>query len=276
MSIEATKLIEFLGYDPKTIDSEEKFKELVEKDYIKRDEAVRDEAIVNTVTGKRIGALETAFKKSLKSVGVEFENAELKDKKIEDYFTIAATKVSARIKEFEGKVSQTNDEAVKEWQDKYSKLEAKANDYKKSWESTQTEFDGFKTAAEEEKKTGKVKQYEQSAWAAYKWPAGIDELKKEGFVSYINKNYKIQLDETGQPFATDKDGNRIKSGKTHGAFKSLEEILIEEGTAKQVYAVTQAQGGFIADRIKQVKQEAEKQQQNISGRRIHPSAVKAI
>lgn len=275
MAIEVTKVIEFLGYDPKTIDSEDKFKELVEKDYIKRDEALKDETIVNTITGKRIGALETAFKKSLKSVGVDFENAELKDKKIEDYFTIAASKISTKIKEFEGMAGQTNDEAVKEWQDKYTKLEAKANDYKKSWESTQTEFDGFRTTVEEEKKTGKVKQYEQSAWAAYKWPAGIDELKKEGFVSYINKNYKIQLDETGQPFATDKDGNRIKSGKTHGAFKSLEEILVEEGTAKQVYAVTQAQGGFV-DRVKAVQQQAQAQQQNISGRRIHPAAMKAI
>lgn len=270
MAVEVEKLIEYLGYDPKTIDTEEKFKEIVEKDYIKRTEVHKDDALVDSVVGKRVGSINTAFKKAVKDMGIELDAAELKDKKIEDYFSVAAAKVNARMKEFEGKIGQPNDEALKEWQEKYAKLESKASDYKKSWESTQSEFDGYKTSVEEEKKTGKVKQYQEQAWSSYKWPAGIDELKKEGFISYIGKSYKVQLDEQGQPFVSDKDGNRIKSGKTHGAFKSLEEILVEEGTAKQVYAVTQSQGSF----PKQVK--AEYKPDPIPGRRVHPAAAKAI
>lgn len=270
MAVEVEKLIEFLGYDPKTIDTEEKFKELVEKDYIKRTEVHKDETLVDSVVGKRIGSISTAFKKAVKDMGIELDSSELKDKKIEDYFTVAASKVSAKMKEFEGKAGQTNDEALKEWQDKYAKLESKANDYKKSWDSTQTEYEGFKAAVEEEKKTGKVKSYQEQAWSAYKWPAGIDELKKEGFVSYINKNYKVQLDEQGEPFVSDKDGNRLKSGKQHGAFKSLEEILVEEGTSKQVYAVTQAQGGFSAQRKQEYKPDP------VPGRKVHPAAARAI
>lgn len=276
MSIEAEKLITYLGYDPKTIDSEEKFKELLDKDYVKRAEVHKDEALVDSVVGKRVGSISTAFKKAVKDMGIELDAAELKDKKIEDYFSVAASKVTAKLKEFESKQGQGNDEVVKEWQDKYSKLEAKANDFKKSWESTQTEFEGFKTTVEEEKKTGKVKQYEQQAWSSYKWPSGIDELKKEGFISYINKKYKVQLDETGQPYPTDVNGNRIKSGKTHGAFKELDEILVEEGTVKQVYAVAQQGAAGVAGRVAQMQQQAQQQQQNITGRRIHPAALKAI
>lgn len=271
--MEINNVFEYIGLDPKEVTDIDKFKEKFDTAFIKRDAVEKDEAIVKAVTGKRIGHIETEFKQAAKAAGIEFEAGELKGKKVEELAELAFSKAKAKFKELESKAGQGNDEAVKEWQDKYAKLEGKANDYKKSWESTQSEYDGFKNQVEQERKDGKVKQYAESSWSNYKWPSGIDELKKEGFISFISKNYKIQLDETGNPFVSDKDGNRIKSGKTHGQFKTLDEILTEEGTKHGVYALTQQGAG--APRIEFARQQSQ-QPQPTQGRKLHPNAARAI
>lgn len=275
--MEPSKIIEYIGFDPKEVDSIEKFTEKFDASFIKRDSVIKDETIVNAITGKRIGSIETELKKQAKAAGIEFEDGELKGKKIEDLAEITFSKVKNKIKDLESKAGQGNDEVIKEWQDKYSKLESKANDYKKSWESTQTEFEGFKVQVDSDNKNRTVNQYIETSWSNYKWPSAIDELKKEGFKAYVGKHYKVQLDEQGQPFVSDKDGNRIKSGKAHGQFKSMDEILIEEGTKHGVYAVTNQQGSaaFMQDRIRATQQQQQQQQQQ-GGRKIHPNAARAI
>jgi hypothetical protein len=66
----------------------------------------------------------------------------------------------------------------------------------------------------------------------------ISDLEKAGFNTIIESKYKFELDEQDQLYPVDaKTGERLKSSKQIGAFKSVDEVIMEEANAQKVYAV---------------------------------------
>jgi len=78
----------------------------------------------------------------------------------------------------------------------------------------------------------------------------------EGFQAKIEKSYQIQLDEKEEPYVTDLKGERIKSTKRAGEFKSLTEVLEEEGMAAKVYAAANNKGPAPINRPTPINQPA--------------------
>lgn len=237
MAIESEKILGYLGYDPKEIDSEEKFKEKFDPDFIKRSEAIKDDKIYSAVVGKINGSLTSAIKQVAKSSGIEFEAGELKSNMPEEVMNIAFGKVQNKMKELEAKAGAGNDEKVKLWEEKYNKLESKANDYKKSLEATANELTTFKTNYETEKKQFKIESELERELAGFKWKAGASDLEKKGFIMDFKENHKLDLDEEGKFYVANAKGERIKSKNKASEFMNLNEVITNYGIEKKVYAV---------------------------------------
>ena len=237
MAIETEKILGYLGVDPKEIDSEEKFKETFDSTFIKRTEITKDPELYKDLVGKFNGSMTTKIKQVAKSAGIEFEQGELKSNMPEEVMNIAFNKVQSRFKELEEKAGAGNDEKVKQWEEKYSKLESKANDYKKSLETTAGELTTFKTNYETEKKQFKIESELERELAGFKWKAGASDLEKKGFVMDFKENHKLDLDEEGKFFVANAKGERIKSKNKASEFMNLNEVITNYGIEKKVYAV---------------------------------------
>ena len=73
-------------------------------------------------------------------------------------------------------------------------------------------------------------------------------MEREGFFARLNKEYRLELDETGRLEVLDTQGKRIPSTKQAHAFKSYEEVLEEQGRALGVWAEN-PQAGKPAGRV---------------------------
>lgn len=232
-------LFDYLGLDATKINSVDDFKTNHDTAFIPMASAENNPDVIKRVSGKIIGSLQTKMGQHFKSRGIEFKPEEIKDKILEDIVDLGLNKMTElstkALTEMEGKLGKPS-EQLAELQGKYGELEKKLKDKDTAILNVQTEFDGFKTQVFTEKKQGKVKQYKESAWGDFKWANGLNELMKEGFQSSIEKKYQVHLDENEEPYVTDIKGERVKSTKKSGDFKSLNEVLEEEGMAAKVYA----------------------------------------
>jgi len=103
--------------------------------------------------------------------------------------------------------------------------------------STKTEFDTFKQQKENEFKNIRLSTIKGEAMKKIKFKSGISEIEKRGFESLIADRYKIDLDDKGEAFISDKEGNRIKSAKVTGTFKNIDDVLAEEAIAAKVIEI---------------------------------------
>lgn len=275
--METNDLLSYLGYKPENFKSVDEFKSKFDEEFIRKSAATNDKEFIDKTFGKIIGGAETAAKKAVKELGLDIAGEELKDKKVDEVFKYLITKVAAtkdeKIKELEDIAKAGSTEAVKVWEDKYGKLQAKFNDVQKLHTSTITEFADFQKKVDDEKKNWTIDSVKEKAWAGFKWANTADDLKKEGFKSLFDKNYKILLDETNTPYIADKSGNRIKSDKKQGEFKSYEEVLELEGIKNGVSAVAPDTGKQPARPATQTTGSV--QQPGLPVRQVHPNAQRA-
>lgn len=246
MAIELKEVLDYMGYEPKDIDSLEKFKEKFDPEFIKRAEVAKDETLVNSVVGKRVATIETALKSAAKAAGIELLSDEIKGKKVEDITGVIFSKLNTRIKELESKSGQGNEEAVREWKEKLEKATGKISDLQSSLSTTTNEFETFKGNIENEKITFKKVSEKERALQNFKWKNGISDIEKEGFNALFDKNYKLDLDEEGKVYIGVQKGDkieRIRNPKKANEFKSIEDVLTDFEIEKGVYAVTGGEKG---------------------------------
>ncbi len=275
MAIETEKILGYLGVDPKEIDSEDKFKETFDSTFIKRSEITKDPELYKDLVGKFNGSMTTKIKQVAKSAGIEFEQGELKSNMPEEVMNIAFNKVQSKLKELEEKAGAGNDEKVKQWEEKYSKLESKANDYKKSLETTANELTAFKTNYETEKKQFKIESELERELAGFKWKAGASDLEKKGFIIDFKENHKLDLDEEGKFFVANVKGERIKSKNKASEFMNLNEVITNYGIEKKVYAVAGDNGNPPPRRPLFGGGNPPQPAAPLAGRTVHPRAQRA-
>lgn len=268
MPVEAKELIEYLGYDPKEIENIESFKEKFDPDFIKKSEVSKDETLVNSVVGKRVVSIQTALKTGAKAIGIDLEGSEIKDKKVEDIASIIFGKIGTQFKTLEGQKGQGNEEATREWKEKYEKLEGRFNDNKKLLDSNVTELENFKSNIETEKKNYKITSTFDKAISQFKWKNGITDVEKEGFITLFNKAHKVDIDDEGVVFVGNEKGERIKNPKKANEFKNIDDLLVDFGTEKGVYAI----GGTQKTGVGQFVQQTKPNTQPAQGRQAHPRA----
>lgn len=236
MNVELKSVLEYLGVDA-SIKTMDEFKTSFEKDHVKIS-AIKDmresnpelKKVFDSVTAPILGKAENKLKGILKEAGLTFEQGELKDKGFEDIANIGLEKIKAKVAELEGKLGQTNDAAVKEWQDKYSKIEKTYHDTKGLLEKTANEYDSFKANSANELKNFKLEIVDKEAISKLKLKGDVKPIELIGFKTLLKESYIKDFDEAGNVVIKDKEGKLIPSKAKSGAFKTLDEVYIEEAT----------------------------------------------
>lgn len=224
----------YLGIEAENIDDfKTKFSEVYDK------KGAADKDAVAQEVGRIRGALDVAIKRMAKEHGIEFEPDELKDKKTEDIVGLSFKKLLSNtdlaIQKIKDESRKSKPAEIQEWESKVAKL----NDKNGQLESTNNLLKDEMSKKEQEflstiKKT-KLGLQEQSLWAGLKFRHDLDELTKKGFISHIKDNYRLDLDDKDSLIITDKDGKFIPDTSKHGAFKSAQQVIMEEGLSKNIF-----------------------------------------
>lgn len=218
--MEIKDLTEYLGIElgeDATIDT---FKESFSSQFVRKDRAADDEEIQKAIFGKQTREFATEVKRAAKESGIELSEEEAK-LPVKDLVRLLPTKKDEfytgqieKLKEGAKKPS----EAVQEWEQKYNQLNNKyedtvslLNNTKSTLEQKEQEFVTFQKNF---KKNEVVKDVWSKANSFISDTAS--ELEKTGFVSYINSNYTIDL-EDDKPIIL-KDGHRIPDPNKAGEF----------------------------------------------------------
>lgn len=281
---ELKEFMKFLGADTekiKTIEDAKKYfePETGKPNFIHKDKLNDYPEILKPLIGKTLGSIETKLKASAKKFAIEFEDDEFKDKSLHEKFEIALNKQAESHKAVVTKLTEDagkgNDDKVKEWESKYSKLESKFSDTKGLLETTSAEFTKFKDESAGQIKGIKLNTLKDQVFNTLKLKQNISEIEKKGFMAHINENYKFDLDDTEKIFVADKDGKRIPSTKQTGAFKDASEILEEEGIKAGVWQINPHQGKAPIQMQSQQHQQVQTQAQQPAKQVLNPRTAAA-
>ena len=242
MAIEKEAL-EYLGITETDLKDIDTFKAKFDSTFVKQSNITEDLEPVKKILGKTFGTLENEVKKIAKAnnLEVDFNSEDLKDSKVTEKFKYVFDKFNESkteyIKDLETKAAQGNDEKVKEWEKKFEKVNQKYKDVEGLLSSTKTEYEQAQQKWSSEIKNTKLNVLTKDAFSKLKLKSDISEFEKKGYYSTINEKYQFDLDETESLIVKTKAGERIKSTKVTGAFKTLDEILEEEAIAGKLIAL---------------------------------------
>lgn len=258
MAIESKDIFNYLGLNEAEITDIEKFKQVFndeEKGFV----PAKDH---KAKIGRSMGEFETKIRSAAKTYIPNFDpkvfEGKQLDEKLQFVFEAQAqsnqsmvSDLTGKVQELESSVNKKKDEVVKEWENRYSQLEKKLKDTEKLHLDTIQEYTGFKSQAEQMVKGVKLDVRKKEAFSSLKLKQNISDLEKAGFNTIIESKYKFELDEQDQLYPVDaKTGERLKSSKQIGAFKSVEEVLMEEAIAQKVYAVQDnKRGGVLPGKV---------------------------
>lgn len=282
--MEAKEIIEYLGFDATKIADLEGFKKAFEPEAGKpvfiRADAVKGSHVYSSIVGELRGSIETKIKATAKKYAIDFTPEELKDKKVEELAELAFEKQAALNKtvvdELTAKVGQGNDEKVKEWESKYTKLEGKFNDTKSLLEKTSTDFTKFQEEVITTSKQRKVNDFKNGVFGKLKFRQNASELEKIGFNAKVAEKYSFDEDDKGEVFIKDaKTGARIGSTKVQGTFKTADEVLEEELIALGLHEKNPAGGRQVGSFGQQNQQQQQAPEKPKTGNRLHPSRAGA-
>lgn len=177
--------------------------------------------------GELNGQVQHAIKKSFKDIGLEVDSAELKDKTTKDLPSIFANAAKAKFTELESQKGATAEEIEKKYQADLDKFKTTLKDKETLLNDVQTQFEGFKTSIEQEKRTGKIQSEFGKSFGSLKFSESIHELAKEGFKAKIATEYQFDLNEEGQHIVKDKEGNLVPSKVKAGSPATYEEVIVD-------------------------------------------------
>lgn len=233
--MEVKDILDYMGIEAKDMDE---FKANFPTKYATEKQAA--EKWLSPEIGKVTNKIKQKLLNKAREDGIEFTNSEFDGKELEDvHFTIAdkkSAKLKAELDELKLKAGQSNEEALKEWQEKFTKATKRASDEEELRKQLASEFDQFKSHSAGEVKNVKVNFKKSDLLGKVKYKPGISELEKEGFLSHIDKNYKFDFDDQDVFFAADVKGNRIRSSKKADEHKSPEEIVNEVASQFKILA----------------------------------------
>lgn len=244
--MELKNILEYQGV-PDTVKTEEEYKVWYEDNYIKKETLLEEltkssvktgffKEVIDKSTGKRIGALSNKVKTNLTKFGIELGD-DMSKKPLEEVIDVAfetfASATKGTIDELTEKANKNSGEQTKELTEKYSKLESKFNDTKKSLTDLSLEYTGFKEKAANDLKGVKIQTIREQALSKVPKRTDIEpktyELMWTGYENTLDKKYKIDLDEAGKDYIADKaTGERLRNPAKAGEFLSIEEVFKQE------------------------------------------------
>jgi hypothetical protein len=235
---EALELVKFLNLDE--AESLDQAKEKFNTSYLKSEE-------LNNKIGRLTGSVAAVVKKAYEPFGVTLSDEDFKTQKIEDVIrgasdkakTFFETQKSEWEKRAEGKGGE---ELVKQWEDKYKKVEKSLLEEKQLKADVLAQFDGFKTQVEVEKKQTKLNGIFEKSLEEIKIDPTTDKYKLKGFKSEFFEKYKIDLEEDSPIIKEIKTGEKLKSSAKAGSYMTVSDVLLKEATEAGIIQKSPHQG----------------------------------
>lgn len=224
----------YLGIEAENIDDfKKKFTEVYDKRGIADKDAIAQEV------GRIKGALDVAVKRMAKEHGVEFAPEELKDKKTEDLVSLTLQKLLSNsemaIQKIKDEARKSKPAEIQEWEMRVTKLNDKIGQLESTNNLLKDEMANKENQFMQTIKKTKLGLQEQSLWSGFKFRHDLDDLTKKGFITHIKENYQIDLDDKDTLVIKDKEGKFIPDTSKHGAFKSAQQVIMEEGMSKNLF-----------------------------------------
>lgn len=199
----------------KTVDE---IHESFQSNFIHKTIAETDPDLTSKIVGKRMGGLQTL---AVREFGLD--SAEVKDKKIEEILSLAASKNKAALEE----ATRLAGGGDSEWQTKYEALNNEYGQIKTMAEKLKEEKDLEIAKKEGEMKGLRLNYSLASVKSSLPYSEDFDDLKKKGLEAHMSEKYKFDFDDEGKVVVTDKAGAKIPNANKTG-FLSVEEVFKTE------------------------------------------------
>jgi hypothetical protein len=232
--MEIKDLLGYLGVS-EDVDTLDAFKAQFNDKFLPTDQAHTNETVVSKVIGKKFGSQKTMAKRLAKEFDLELDD-EVLSKEPEHIFEHIVKAAKTKVEELDTLVKTKGDDAVKEWQEKYEKVNTKLKDYEGSVKSLKSELE--KTVSEKEStiRSFKVNSVYKDAIGSLRFSKTANEFAKKGFESIINEKYAIEFDEKDEAYIADaKTKQRIPNPAKAGEFLGI----------KDVFSMEAEQGGLL-------------------------------
>jgi hypothetical protein len=213
--------------DTTTIDE---FKESVNKKFVPADR-------VNTAVGEITGKALHAIKKEFKSIGLEVDAAELKDKAITDIPALFASAAKAKFDELEKAKGMTTEQAEAKFRADLEKAHKQINDLTGLHTATVADFEAFKTDVVTKERNNAIGSEFNKVFGSLKFSETKDQYAIKGFKAELTETYKFDIDEKGSPIVRDAKGDLIKSKVKVGEPASFEEVITNKFIESKMGAV---------------------------------------
>lgn len=175
--------------------------------------------------GELNGQVQHAIKKEFKAIGLEIDSSELKDKTTKDLPSLFAHAAKAKFEELESQKGATAEQIEAKFKADLEKYKGQLTEKETLLNDVKSQFDGFKTTVETEKRTSKIQGELSKSLSSLKFSDSVHELAKEGFKAKVSQSFSFDLNEDGKPVVKDKDGNLVTSKLKAGEPASYEEVV---------------------------------------------------
>lgn len=225
--MEIKDIFEYLGVSTE-IDSVDKFKSAFNGKFLPLEQAHTNEEVVSKVIGKKFGSQKTVAKRIAKEFDIDLDEEILKQEP-EKIFEHISKSAKTKIEELDTLVKTNGDDAIKEWQEKYQKVEAKAKDYETSTKSLREELDKVKKDKDESIRSFKINAVKKDILSGLKFSKSANDFARKGFEATIAEKYVIDFDDKDEPYVADvKTGQRMPNPNKAGDFLGIKDVFAME------------------------------------------------
>lgn len=243
--IKAQDLLNLLGLPAEEATNLDAIREKFEQTYVPL-EALKDPKnphaaqLAPAFVGKVTGVTATTLKRKLKAYGLDLTAEEMKDKPLEQLVEMGMEKLaesqSQKLRSLEDQLSQSSDQKTQELTNKLEKLQAKYQDTTSLLEQARQQYETERGTWESQLKGQKLEWARAKAHESIKWRPDIKEVERDGYFARLQRDYKLELDESGRLEVLDASGKRIPSTRQAHSFKTYDEVLEESGKSLGVWS----------------------------------------
>jgi len=266
------ELKDLTGYTGIEATTFEEFKQKFDEKFVVKStvKVVDEDALKSTWIGQTLGPVQTRIKSAFGLTAEETSQFT----KWEEYVSLAESKVKAKEQELTELSLKTSDGALKELNEKLEKSNKLIVDYKSAAQQAQEALQAKETEFAGQFKAFKVQSVlKDSILKVQPKLASLTEAEQFHMNSLIKENVNIDFDEQDQPIVLNAEGKRWTDPNKAGGFLSPDAVIEFIATEKKYIKKNDA--GQRTPIFTGNNNNAGGNQQQDTGRQLHPSALKA-
>tara|TARA_R110000868_G_scaffold179544_3_gene419626 strand:- start:6410 stop:7219 length:810 start_codon:yes stop_codon:yes gene_type:complete len=220
------EILSYQGIELKEDATLDEYKKAFDGVFVRLDQAAEHPDVKKANVGEATRKYATELKRTAKEHGIDLTKEDT-DLPVDELARLVASKIqegnTSIIEDLKSKAGKPS-EALEKLTGDYEKLKLKYED------EARVKGELAEKLTESEKKFGtfqkdfKLNDNKKSLLSKLPFSDTANELVKDGFISRMEKEYKIDLDETGSVYITDIEGKRISDPSKHGSYLSAEDV----------------------------------------------------